>query len=428
MSPVKLLSSLSALCVTVALIFLVSATGGNPRTSPTELLPKHTGSAVQAEFQLHKDRLARYYETLATALRSYAPDLLPNLAPPESSEHGYGVLPALSSVPLQPAAPARPRSAGYSWPWTRRLLTEHESKIVRAERLLEGARAQDSAARRRVYATLAREYGELRMAQANIDAHIGYNQFWQTAVASDRAGYDRQTLLHDSVLERQAIRDALGAFDRAATPRFSSIDQKLRRREEALAQAIEDAVEPLAMPWFVRVERPAAQRATVVLPVYTDIADRAYVGSLKDAVEKIWWVREGEKEFRVELAVSYLSADELYEGRAPKKLEPVSAARYLRLFPTDGAILTTGAATTHVLGRALILGPHAMTARVVAHEIGHLLGFQDRYFRGYRDLSDEGFEVLEIVAAPDDIMGAPTAGSVSRRHFERLLRAAEEPR
>jgi len=58
---------------------------------------------------------------------------------------------------------------------------------------------------------------------------------------------------------------------------------------------------------------------------------------------------------------------------------------------------------------------------VLAHEFGHILGFTDRYIRGYKDLAGDGFEVLEVVADPDDIMAVPSSGSVLLRHFELLL-------
>ncbi|MCE3239997.1 MAG: hypothetical protein K0Q83_504 [Deltaproteobacteria bacterium] len=46
---------------------------------------------------------------------------------------------------------------------------------------------------------------------------------------------------------------------------------------------------------------------------------------------------------------------------------------------------------------------------------------RDAYFRGYKDLAEDGFQVAEIVADSNDIMGAPATGAVLRRHFEKLI-------
>jgi hypothetical protein len=57
----------------------------------------------------------------------------------------------------------------------------------------------------------------------------------------------------------------------------------------------------------------------------------------------------------------------------------------------------------------------------LAHEFGHILGFRDFYFRGYRDLDADGCLVLEAITDPNDIMGAPGYGPVTRRHFEKII-------
>jgi hypothetical protein len=93
-------------------------------------------------------------------------------------------------------------------------------------------------------------------------------------------------------------------------------------------------------------------------------------------------------------------------------------------FPGDGAVLTTGAQTTHSLvGRYIALAPGDLSTRTLAHEFGHVLGFHDGYIRGYRDLGEQGFEIMELTSAFDDIMSAPREGHVQAAHFKLLMDA-----
>jgi hypothetical protein len=424
MARFKLLILSLPLCFTaVSLLLVPQERAENQRTSNSGMDP---GSGVQQAYYAQVKRLRGYYESLVAMLRASAPDLVPLLDSPEPLEHGYGILPRILTS-QRALEPVQSRSAGYSWPWTHHLIDEQLSKIARAERELQGVAGRHAEARRAVFEELARSYPEMRQAQNRIDAHIAYNRLWQAAIAENRAAYDRQTFLHDTVIERQAIRQALTG-QRAGPRRFSILDKHLQQRVALLDRDIEAAISVIQVPRFVRIEQTQPRVWNIIVPISTDIEDADFVRVLKSEVEKIWRLRDGKDEFRVELALAHVSPEELYAGHPPRSGDKIDIRHHIARFPSNGAILTTGGATTHVYGRALVLGPHAIASRVLAHEIGHLLGFKDSYFRGYRALGGNGFEVLEIVAAPEDIMGAPASGAVLRRHFERILQQSIRPR
>jgi hypothetical protein len=123
----------------------------------------------------------------------------------------------------------------------------------------------------------------------------------------------------------------------------------------------------------------------------------------------------------VQLSFTFVSAERLYtKGENPPIASQIKLDRHLALFPSDGAILTTGALTTHVLGRAIVLGPENLSGRLLAHEMGHILGFRDSYVRGYKDLGADGFQIMEVVADAKDIMAGADGGVVLPWHFETL--------
>src|SRR5262249_8884747 len=133
-----------------------------------------------------------------------------------------------------------------------------------------------------------------------------------------------------------------------------------------------------------------------------------------------------EDEFRLEVVLTRVSPASLYgaERDPPRKGDQIDLPAHIARFPQGGAVLTTGANLTRVTaGRCVALGPQDIAPHVLAHELGHILGFKDMYFRGYRDLGADGYEVMEIVAEPDDIMGAPGVGPVRRHHFDGLMRS-----
>jgi hypothetical protein len=160
------------------------------------------------------------------------------------------------------------------------------------------------------------------------------------------------------------------------------------------------------------------------VPITTDIEDRSFVDAFRRGLENVWRFQDAVDEFQVALDVRFLTPSELHRNRLrPARVSPSTWVGISRGFGAR-PILTAGAPLTRVSGRlAINLGPADISRRVLAHELGHILGFADGYFRGCRDRRRDGYEVLEIVTDPEDIMSASGFGRAQRHHFEALLRS-----
>ncbi len=435
----KLCKCTAVILCLISPVAVLAASAKSPAATPVYL---QRGTDVEGAFHASRERLQHLYDALLTSLRRAAPELAAKLVPqlkqaaPKPVPHGYQILPTLAPDPAPPTERPRAKARCYSWPWTEQLIRQQTQKIDALQGDLDRAATQSRPERNAAYDKLVRGYRAVADSQRTIDAHIHYNRLWQAAIATDKRGYDQQTVLCHAVLERQAIQDALQAGDdstfRSALrdvtlsdvgkPR-AALEPELRERAQLLAHQIHEASEHITPPAFLHVEQRRDHLWVVTVPVYTDIAHRAFVDAFQNAVERTWQARDGENEFRLHVAITTISPARLYGERSPPQIgQAIDFDAHCARFPWDGAVLTTGANTTHVTaGRCIGVGPHAIAGHVLAHEFGHVLGFKDVYFRGYRDLGRDGYEVMEVVADPDDIMGNPGSGPVLPRHFEKLL-------
>ena len=337
-----------------------------------------------------QSRLQAARTALLDTLRLAAPDLVAQLDPsPPAVPSGYQLLPRIVPDVPQPADTVR-RASLYSWPWTDTLIARGIARIDSLQ-----VRLASRNKHRADYDRLVADFNAIAANRRLIDAHVEHNWFWQRVIASD-------------------------------PPRF----QAASRTIDSLLRGI--GANPVSLPAMPRVEM-LLQDSTpgplvIRVPVVTDIDDTAFVRAVQSAVEGIWAPRVRGRVHRVVLDVRFVSSRSLYcpgdppGCSPPSRGAPLDLASHVARFPANLAVLTTGGTQPHVLlGRSMILGPRDVTPRTLAHEFGHILGFNDAYLRGYRALGADGYAIVELIPDRADIMASSGIGEAQARHVELLI-------
>jgi hypothetical protein len=357
------------------------------------------GDRVEQQFRSYRDRLNRFFQSLRGALGQETPPLLAQVqsvpAPPPALVYGYQSLPRIVDDPPEEIPPIT--TFAYSWPATEAYLAGENVKLDRAEADLRQGSNGGGAARQETILRLIREYRSLVANQSTIDQYIQYNRFWQRSIVQDRERFDQLTRIYDS----------------------------MKKGEVDVAEAIREVLGQPAVPSFLEVVQTEPDRVVVRVPVYTDIEDEAFLATARKTIEEMWQAADAGVTYALEIQFRSVRASDLYpiEG-APKPGDRIDIRAHAARFPTGGAVLTSGAEYTHsFVGRYIAVGRGDLYKRTLAHEFGHVLGFRDGYIRGYRDLGEQGFEILELTSFFEDIMSAPRQGRVQPAHFKLLLDA-----
>lgn len=375
------------------------------------------GDAVETKYLAYATRLEQAHTKLRAALKKEAPDLYKQVAPvpPRPVEYGYQILPRLKNTTDEKES-KRATSTTYSWPRTEQYIEWELPKIAELEEKLAIMTKVEPSERRPIFQKMVADYPELEANQRTIDSHIQYNRFWQKIISEDKPRFDKLTRLHDMALERQLLLDK------------KELTDSERQREQYLTQQIREETGAVRPPSFIKVEHPKPNVWVARVPLYTDITDKAFIAQVKEAIEKVWLVEDRENVYKMSVEVKRVTPAKLYGGKPPKHGEHIDVTKHIDRFPKNGGVLTTGANSTYAIpGRFVALGPQDISKNVVAHEFGHILGFVDGYFRGYRDRGNDGYDVLEVVPDPDDIMCTPGTGHVRKHHYEKLIGALVTP-
>jgi hypothetical protein len=361
-----------------------------------------------------RDRMALDLETAHASLlaRARAEDdqaLVERLRvePPRPRPHGYGVLPEiLDDPPLQPVAPRRNL-------YSLETLSTGYARDFRDAAILAGRAVAEPDL---PLGPWVAEFERLRDRMTRLEDHLDYHAKWQVEVVAHEAWFRRRNRLIERVQKMIELRDG-GA----------PAEQVEEMRDEILRW-----LAPFRPTPGLRVAQRDDGGYRLELEVCTDIEDDAYLAAVRRAVEEAYSRSEAarSRRFALELRWRRMAPGALYPEGPPARGSAIDPAGHERRFPAGALVFTTGAASTHAwTGRSVRLGPSPLARRTLAHEFGHLLGFDDAYVRGYEGDPRGAFGVVlvEWVGLRDDLMGNPRGGVVTSEMIETLIDAYSGP-
>lgn len=350
--------------------------------------------------------LNRAHQILLERARREAPELVDRLLPPTPTRAGYGILPdLLEDVPLSELTPNEHR-------YSLEELSRSYPTILRDARLLiDHTLAQPDADLEPAVAT----YVRLQKAMKLLESRLAYQEWWQEAVADNPAYFDARNLIISNV-ERLLMLVKQDGSSPAAT---------------ALRDSIRAEIAPFTPVAGLSIKTRSDGSRVLDVRAFTDIDDPGFLREFEEAVELAWNQTSAarERQFSIQLKLIRTSVNELYPENPPQPGDGIDVKSHVTRFPAGAMVLTTGATSTHSwTGRSILLGPSPISRRALAHEFGHLLGFNDGYLRGYEGEFGAPFGVVlvEWWGLADDLMGNSRGGRVTAAMIGQLLTAYGE--
>ncbi len=327
------------------------------------------------------------------------PDLLERLHLGPPLKHGYRLLPRVDAD--APLASVHLKRSVYS--------LEAWSKAV--PRLISGIGALG----RQVHSSaagppvkLVAGFEGLRKRLRTFEKNIKYHGYWQQAVIDYPRFFAGKKKVAELARRLMETRDETGRSATALRQRI--VRQFFRfRRTKGLA-----------------IRTLAGNRNVLPVTIFTDVENKDFLARFRDGVEQAFNRSPAARArgFEIALTIRTIPPATLYPDGAPAAGAAIDLKAHAGRFPDGALVLTMGAESTHAFtGRYIALGPSPVTPRVLAHEFGHLLGFNDTYVRSYEgDPRDAfGVVVIEWSGLFDDLMGAPRSGRVSPRMIDTLI-------
>jgi hypothetical protein len=364
-----------------------------------------------AQLKLSRDTIFNGLQEIHSKLIPRAQDKSPallarlTLEPVESRAVGYRLLPEIQdNGPLVAVSPTR---TVYSLKWLeRQLFVELENTESLSEDLSQPLDLEG----------LVSRFENLLKSLRRLEDHLSYHQQWQESVVE----YPEYFQKNNRLIERYREIDALRK-DESSETLITELSEQL----------IRDGVSFRSTPGLALLEGGGGEK---VLPIVicTDIEDEGFLQDFEQGVDESFNQSAAATEHRISVELNWreIAAETLYPDSAPRQGDTIDMASHLSKFIACPLVLTTGASSTHAMtGKRIVLGTDAVSRRTLAHEFGHLLGFEDAYIRGYDgDPGDPyGVVLVEWSGLTDDLMGNPDGGQVSHEMITTLISAYGEP-
>ena len=395
-------------CILLLALLGLQATGEGSSQAGTRSSPldawEHVHGWLEEQMVALSADLQEAHGALLARAREEDPKLVEILSPepPTPRPWGYGILPEVAAD--QPLATVEPRERDYSL----EILSTGFTGDFRDAAVLSGRAVGDPDL---PLGPAVEEFVRLRKRMRSLEEHLSYHAWWQQAIV-DSAEYfaDRNRIVR-LVREMEELRRRSGSPVRIAE----------------LHREIGERIAPFEPTEGLTIEE---RDGLLVLPVrvHTDIVSPDFLMAFREGVEAAFVDSPAARArgFAVELEILPVDPGELHPGGVPPRASPIDLERHVGRFPEGSLVLTTGAKSTHSwTGRSVLLGPDPLSRRTLAHEFGHLLGFNDGYLRGF-DGSPRGrfgARMIEWSGLIDDLMGNPGAGRVTEEMIERLIGA-----
>lgn len=366
---------------------------------------KHT------QLQQQRDDLFIQLENIHAALLLRVeledPGLLKSLSlePPQVRATGYGLLPPLTEddSPVK----VEPTQTVYSLKWLEgRLFAE----LQNASELLEQASGTTD------LEDLVVRFEESLKRLRNLENNLSYHDKWQRAVIQYPAYYQKKNELIAMARELNSL-----IINDAPTLQIDGLRNKLLKKAA-----------PFKPTPNLRITVTETGKMVLPVTVCTDIEDAYFLRTFQRGVDEAFSLSPAARarHFSVELHWQHISAGSLYPDGVPDRGTRIDMNAHYARFIDCPLVLTTGATSLNAgVGSRIFLGTQPVSPRTLAHEFGHLLGFEDAYLRGYDgDPADPyGLVIVEWTGLSSDLMGDSARGQVNKEMINELIGAYGQP-